>query len=107
MSDSTSSHSNDKYEANMERKAITLETKCRLVQSMVLSIATYGCENQTLKKQDGKKIDLFKLWYWGRLLRILWIAKVTNKQIPERVTLDMSLEEKIMKLHLTYCGHDM
>ena len=49
---------------------ITLPTKVRLVKTMVFPIVMYGCESQTIKKAEQRKIDAFELWCWRRLLRV-------------------------------------
>ena len=73
-------------------KDISITTKCRLVHAIVFPIATYGCESWTLRKADRRKIDSFELWCWRRLLRIPWTARVTNKEVLERVNRDMNYE---------------
>ena len=49
---------------------ITLLTKVRLVKAMVSPAVMYGCESWTIKKAERRRIDAFKLWCWGRLLRV-------------------------------------
>ena len=39
---------------------ITLLTKVRLVKAMVFPVVIYGCENWTINKAEGRKIDAFK-----------------------------------------------
>ena len=34
----------------------------------------YGCESWTVKKAECWRIDAFELWFWRRLLRVLWTA---------------------------------
>ena len=50
---------------------ITLPTKVRLVKAMVFPVVMYGCESWTVKKAEHQRIDVFELWCWRRLLRIL------------------------------------
>jgi hypothetical protein len=88
-------------------KDVTMRTKCRLVCAIVFPIFMYGCESWTVKKADRRKIDSFELWCWRRLLRIPWTARVTNKEVLERIKQDMSLDGKITRLRLTYFGHVM
>ena len=38
---------------------ITLPTKVRLVKAMVFPVVMYGCENWTVKKAEGRRIDTF------------------------------------------------
>ena len=33
-------------------------------------IVTYGCESWTVKKAEHRRTDVFKLWFWRRLLRV-------------------------------------
>ena len=49
---------------------ITLLTKVRLVKAMVFPVVMYGCEIQTVKKAEHRRIDAFELWCWRRLLRV-------------------------------------
>ena len=41
---------------------ITLPTKVRLVKAMAFPVVTYGCESWTVKKAEGRRIDVFELW---------------------------------------------
>ena len=50
---------------------ITLPTKVRLVKAMVYPVVMYGCESWTVKKAEHRRIDVFELWCWRRLLRPL------------------------------------
>ena len=50
---------------------------------------------------------LFKLWCWGRLLRVLWIARRSNQSILKEINLEYSLEGVMLKLRLQYFGHLM
>ena len=47
---------------------ITLQTKVRLVKTMVFPVVMYGYENWTVKKAEHQRIDAFELWCWRRLL---------------------------------------
>ena len=49
---------------------IILSTKVCLVKAMVFPVVTYGCESWTIKKAECRRIDVFELWYWRRLLRV-------------------------------------
>ena len=51
---------------------ITLPTKVHLVRAMVFPAVMYGCESQTIKKAECRRIDAFELWCWRRLLRVPW-----------------------------------
>ena len=41
---------------------ITLPTKVCLVKAIVFPVVMYGCDNWTIKKTEGRRIDAFELW---------------------------------------------
>lgn len=90
-----------------KNKDIGIATKRRLIQAIVFPITMYGCESWTVKKADRRRIDAFELWCWRKLLRIPWTARVTNKEVLERIRPEISLEGKMTRLRLTYFGHVM
>ena len=67
----------------------------------------YGCESWTIKKAEHRRIDVFELWCWGRLFRVLWIARTSNQSVLKEVTPEYSLEELMLKPKLQYFGHLM
>ena len=67
----------------------------------------YGCESWTIKKAERQRIDAFELWYWRRLLRVLWTAKSSNQSILKEISPEYSLEGRMLKLKLQYFGHLM
>ena len=56
--------------------------KVRLVKAIVFPVVMYGCESQTIKKAEHRRIDAFELWCWRRLLRIPW-TKVIQPVHPK------------------------
>ena len=91
----------------MKSRDINMNTKKKIVQTMVFPITTYGCESWTMKKQDRRKIDAFELWCWRRVLRVPWTAKRTNQSILDEIKPDISLESSMLKLKLSFLGHIM
>ena len=67
----------------------------------------YGCENWTVKKAEGWRIDAFELWCWRRLLRVSWTARRSNQSILKEISSGCSLEGLMLKLKLQYFGHLM
>ena len=67
----------------------------------------YGCESSTVKKVERRRIDVFELWCWRRLLRVPWTARRSNQSILKEIGPGCSLEELILKLKLQYFGHLM
>ena len=89
------------------RKGITLPTKVRLVKAMVFPVVMYGCESWTVKKAECRRIYVFELCCWRRLLRVLWTARRSNQSILKEIGPRCSLEELMLKLKLQYFGHLM
>ena len=47
---------------SVKSKNVTLLTKIHIVQAMVFPAVMYGFERWTIKKAEGPRIDVFKLW---------------------------------------------
>ena len=84
---------------------ITLLTKVRLVKAMIFPLVMYGCESWTIKKAECRRIDVFELWCWRRLLRVPWTARGSNQSILKEISPKHSLEGLTLKLKLQYFGH--
>ena len=65
----------------------------------------YGCESWTVKKAEHRKIDVFELWCWKRLLRVPWTSRRSNQSILKEISPGCSLEGLMLKLKLQYFGH--
>ena len=74
---------------------------------MVFPVVIYGCESWTKKKAEHRRIDVFELWYWRRLLRVPWTARRANQSILKETSPRCSLEGLMLKLRLQYFGHLM
>ena len=74
---------------------------------MVFPVVTYGYESWTIKKAEGRRIDVFELWCWRRLLRVPWTARRSNQSILKEISAEYSLEGLMLKLKLQYFGHLM
>ena len=91
----------------LKSRDITLPTKVCLVKAMVFPVVMYGCESWTLKKPEGRRIDVFELWCWRKLLRVPWTARRSNQSILKEISAEYSLEGLMLKLKLQYFGHLM
>ena len=80
----------------LKSRDITLSTKVRLVKATVFPVVLYGYESWTKKKAERRRIDVFELCCWRRLLRVPWTAGRSNQ---------CSLEGLMLKLKLQYFGH--
>ena len=58
-----------------------------------------------LCKAEHRRIDVFELWCWRRLLRVPWTARRSNQSILKETSPGCSLEGLMLKLKLQYFGH--
>ena len=91
----------------LKSRDITWPKKVHLVKAMVFPAVMYGCESWTLKKAEHRRIDVFELWCWRRLLRVPWTARRSNQSILKEISPGCSLEGLMLKLKLQYFGHLM
>ena len=94
-------------DSTFKSRDITLATEVHLVKAMVFPVVMYGCESWTVKKAECRRIDVFELWCWRRLLRVPWTARRSNQSILKELSPGCSLEGLILKLKLQYFGHLM
>ena len=91
----------------LKSRDLTLPTKVHLVKAMVFPVVMYGCESWTVKKAEHRRIDVFELWCWRRLLRVPWTARRSNQSILKEISPGCSFVELILKLQVQYCSHLM
>ena len=96
-----------KLDSILKIRDITLPTKVCTVNAMVFSVVMYGCENWTINKAEHWRIDAFKLWCWGRLLRVSWTARTSDQAMLKETSSEYSLEGLMLKVKLQYFGHLM
>ena len=89
----------------LKSRNVILLTKVRIVKAMVFPVVTYGCESWTIKKAECQRIDAFKLWFWRRLLKVLWTARRSNQSILREINPEYSLEGLVLKLKLQYFAY--
>ena len=86
-----------------------MPTKVHLVKAMGFTLVMYGCESWTIKKAEHRRINVFELWYWRRLLRVF--THIYSKEMkpvhPKENQPWILLEGLMLKLKLQYFGHLM
>ena len=60
-----------------------------------------------MKKAEHRRIVVFELWCWRRLLRVPWTARRSNQSILKEISPGYSLEELMLKLKLQYFDYLM
>ena len=91
----------------LKSRDVTLTTKFHLVKAMIFPVVMYGCESWTIKKAEHRRIDVFQLWCWRRLLRVPWTARRSNQSTLKEISPEYSLDGVMLKLKLQYFGHLM
>ena len=91
----------------LKSKGITLSTEVCLVEAVVFPVVMYGCESWAIKKAECQRTDAFELWYWRRLLRVPWTARISNQSILKEISPEYSQEGLMLKLQLQHFGNLM
>ena len=86
----------------LKNRDITLLTEVCVAKTMVSAVLTYSCESWTIEKPEHRRIDAFELWCWRRLLRVPWIARISNQSFLKEIVLVIH-----WKLKFQYFGHLM
>ena len=60
-----------------------------------------------MKKAELRRSDVFKLWCWRRLLRVLWTARRPNQSILKEIDPEYSLNRLMLNLKLQCFDHLM
>jgi len=55
--------------------SIPISTKIRLMKALEWPVATYGCKNWTLRKNEETRLDAFDMKGLRKILWVLWAAK--------------------------------
>ena len=84
----------------LKSRDITLPTKVHLVKAMVFPVVIYRRESCTIERAEHRRIDVFELWCWRRLLRVPWTARRSNQAILKEISPECSLEGLMLKLKL-------
>ena len=91
----------------LKSRNITLLTTVHIVKARVFPVFMYQCESWAIKKAEHRRINVFELWCWRRLLRVPWTARRSKWSILKKINPEYSLEGLMLKLKLQYFGHLM
>ena len=81
--------------------------KIRLMKAIVWPVATYGCENWTLRKNQEARLDAFEMKGLRKILWVLWTAKKTNDWVFNKAGVQKELSDTVKARKLAYYGHTM
>ena len=91
----------------LKSRNITLPSKVSIVKAMVFPVVMYGCESWTIKKTESGKIDALELRCWRRLLRVPWMARISNHSVLKEINPEYTLKGLMLKLKPQYFSHLM
>lgn len=79
--------------------------KKKIVKTIVWSVALYGAETWTLRKEDERRLNALEMWLWRRMEKISWKAKRTNESVLELVGERRQLLDVIVQRKKNWIGH--
>ena len=91
----------------LKSRDITLPTKVHLVKAMVFLVVMYRCESWTIKKAGHWRINVFKLWCWGRLFERPSDSKESKLVSSKENQPWIFIGRTDLKLNFQYFGHLM
>ena len=77
----------------LKSQDITLLTKIHIVKVMVFPVVMYGFESWPIKKAKCQRIDAFKLWCWGRLLRVPWLIRRSKQSVRKEINVNIHCKD--------------
>ena len=77
------------------------------MKATVWSVATYGCETCTLRKNEETRLDAFEMKGLRNILRVSWTAKKTNDWVLNKAGVKRELLDTVKARKLAYYGHTM
>jgi len=87
------------------RGNISRDSKKRMVKTLVWSVALYGSETWTLRKEDIKRIQAFEMWIWRKMEKSSWTAHVSNEEVLSLVNEQRCLVHVIKQRQANWIGH--
>jgi len=88
-----------------QQSRLSLATKLRVYNSLVLSVFLYGCKTWTILKSDEWKLEVFHMSCQQRILRIRWFHRVTNVEVTSQMEQE-NLTSHIRRRLAVVFGHD-
>ena len=83
---------------------MSLQTKIRLYNAVVISVLLYGSETWTLLKADERRLEAFHMNCQRRILAIRWVHFVKNASVTSQTGKE-SLAIRICRRRLSIFGH--
>jgi hypothetical protein len=89
----------------LSTSTLDLELRKKLVKCSVWSIALYGAETWTLRAEDQKRLESFKMWCCRRMEKIIWNDHVRKEEVLLRIKEQRNILHEIRKRKTNLIGH--
>ena len=86
--------------------SISRRTKVRLYKTLAKPVLMYGCETWKMNKCHENKIDVFQSRCLGRIFKIRWQERITNKEVLKMAEIE-NLSEDVRRRRWKFIGHIM
>ena len=86
-------------------KNITIKTKEKVYETMVVPILLYGSECWSLRKTDERKIQTAEMSWLRRMIGISRLQRIRNEVIRKRLGQEITLVHRIQERRLKWFGH--
>jgi hypothetical protein len=87
-------------------RGISLRTKLRLLDCLVVPIALYGCETWSVNKADLRKLQAFGMKCLRKILNITWHDHITNHEVSIRTSrAEGYIVDIVQKRQHAWLGH--
>jgi len=69
----------------MAKAAFNKKLRKKLLKHYIWSIDLYGAETWRLRAVDQKHLEIFEMWCWRRMEKIIWTDHVRNEEVLLRI----------------------
>ena len=86
-------------------RSMNIKTKKRIIKAVVWSVAMYGCETWTMRKDTIQRLKALEMWIWRRMEKVSWKDRKTNEEVLQTIGEKRSLIETIVNRKKNWIGH--
>jgi hypothetical protein len=84
---------------------MSVDVKKQIVKTVVWSVALYGAETWTLRKEDIRRLNALEMWLWRRMAKVSYKDRKTNECVLEMVGEGRKLVGMIVQRKKNWIGH--
>ena len=81
------------------------ELRKRLAKCYIWSVALYGAETWTLRREDERRMEALEMWIWRKMEGIKWVDKVRNEEVLGRIGEERKILAMIKQRKKNWVGH--